>query len=738
VADLIEQNAEVTVLREFMLAQKALDTARTAKSQFVPMAACSGDYVMGDNDTDYPIPEFNWVHSDIEIGEAPLAARVTCLDVHYEITHSYIEDLAVDLCDENICVEYHLWSHEGGSGDSINETVTGITDFAGAPANQVWGLWALDAAEQDTGYVDSWWIKVYYTTPSAPDNDRCSDAAVIQDGVAYQGAMDGATGNLETRCSKYCDPYDVWHVFTATRTGLVTLSADSSDFDPTLAVFAQCGGEELACNDDAWEGTNSQITLRTTAGESYYIRVAACFWGFGDYTLTVQQSPFLLPEEPHAPSPSDGGQTDPAKTVLSWNDSVDLVVRLSAETPRETSQVVEPKAIYGRDDRMEEYQVTDSAYLAAGDSTVLLMPWRDLKDNGDNTYTVPPETLARVFEDSTGDTLCPDEPFRNQPAPGWCSGVLVAPDLVATAGHCVEAPISDRAAVFGFVMRDSETPVLTLEADDVYRCADVVAYQEGSPDWSLIRLQRRVVGREPRRLRLTGTVSDGQELLVVGHPRGIPRKYDTGSTVLDNDVNVYFQANSDTYRASSGSPAFNLDSMEVEGLIVVGKDDFVEDPQEGCYRSQVYSDDGPSWERFTRATVFSDVVPCFDVYLGTSPESLQLVTACSPAPWHAPGTLNANSVYYWRVVARNISGEVEGPLWSFSTVTNIVACDWNGDGLVSIVGDVPPFVDCVYFGNCPSDVDLLAVGDCNEDGILSIIGDVPCFVDCVYFGDCPD
>ena len=66
--------------------------------------------------------------------------------------------------------------------------------------------------------------------------------------------------------------------------------------------------------------------------------------------------------------------------------------------------------------------------------------------------------------------------------------------------------------------------------------------------------------------------------------------------------------------------------------------------------------------------------------------------------------------------------------------------DWNGDGIVSIIGDVPPFVNCVYFQNCP-DVpgnQLLSIGDCNGDGILSIIGDVPCFVDCVYFGNCPE
>jgi hypothetical protein len=74
----------------------------------------------------------------------------------------------------------------------------------------------------------------------------------------------------------------------------------------------------------------------------------------------------------------------------------------------------------------------------------------------------------------------------------------------------------------------------------------------------------------------------------------------------------------------------------------------------------------------------------------------------------------------------------------FLALPACVKHDWNDDGIVSIVGDVPPFVNCVYFGNCPdwSRERLLCVGDCNHDGIISIIGDVPCFVDCVYFGDC--
>ena len=65
--------------------------------------------------------------------------------------------------------------------------------------------------------------------------------------------------------------------------------------------------------------------------------------------------------------------------------------------------------------------------------------------------------------------------------------------------------------------------------------------------------------------------------------------------------------------------------------------------------------------------------------------------------------------------------------------------DWNGDGIRSIIGDVPGFVNAVYFNQYPdgwSQEQRLAVGDGNGDGILSIIGDVPPFVDCVYFGNC--
>lgn len=73
-----------------------------------------------------------------------------------------------------------------------------------------------------------------------------------------------------------------------------------------------------------------------------------------------------------------------------------------------------------------------------------------------------------------------------------------------------------------------------------------------------------------------------------------------------------------------------------------------------------------------------------------------------------------------------------------------VVGDMNWDGFVSIIGDVPPFVQVVYFGGYtwydsqfPGKNPNLP-GDFNGDSILSIVGDVPGFVDCVYFGNCQE
>jgi len=685
VGDLIERGEAVVVMRDFMLLQRFCEEEDAGRQFPVSVAAeCSGDSIEASNGTDYPIPESEWIQSDIAIEEAPADAVVTCIDVHFEIVHPLVADLWVDVSDEGLTHEYNLWFVEGGFDANISETVAGIGEFAGERANQVWSLWATDVVAGYDGYIDYWWIKVYYEEQDiVPEHDEPSEAAVVEKGIPFHHSTVGATGGIETRCG-YQDRRDVWHVYTPAEAGLITAIVESAEFDTTLAVYDPCG-VELACSDDNCDSTNSVLTMPVQAGGRYLIRVAGYDDETGDYSLVVRQ-PFLAsPEAPDQPSPADGGGLDALPVVLSWNADEAATTALveSASVSRlDSGRAIQTRTIYGDDDRREEYEISDARALAVGAATAMLLYREDVLSNGDGTYRLQTNPLAWWYEwldpIDSGNSLCDDEPFRDQPSVGTCTGVLVGADVIATAGHCVSClDPSDIVVVFGFVMNDVDSPVVTLTQDQVYEVAQVLDYQAGYPDWGLLRLDRAVTDRKPLALRRAGRVADGQPVLVVGHPWGIPRKYGAGAIVCANDESTFFQANLDTYRGHSGSPVVNLDSMVVEGLLVRGMQEFVEDSLSGCDRSAACPDGGclvdgvPQWQDVTRTTTFSAAVPVFDVYLGAAPDDLHRVAANLTEPRYEPGALQKEAVYYWQVISRNVSGQTAGPIWSFQATLSL-------------------------------------------------------------------
>ncbi len=668
VGDLIEQGHDVTVVRDFLLSRKDMQAFD---------ALVRSDQVIGDsNDTDYAISEWAWVHSDIRLSGAPSGATVTCVDVHFEIAHPRVGELWIDVCNESQRRRYDLWFMRDRQEPNLCETVTGIAEFRGEKANQTWRLRATDVRLGQVGTIESWWIKVYYEGPwdVGTHDDRDHPAEVIG-GVPFSSTTSGATGETESRCG-YRDALDVWHSYTAPQTGPVTIRAHSDVFDTTLAVFDRLGVER-ACGDDDCEGTDSVVVMPMKAGTEYLIRVAGYDYETGEYSLTVTPHSPVAMLAPDHPNPADGDEVDRTEIVLSWGNGLDGaeengLVRFDAIHRRE------PTTIYGADDRVEEYQVTDSRILAAGSATAVLIHRSNLIERSDGTFQMDAQPFAWWYQWldplETGNALCADEPFQDQPSAGMCTGVLVGPNLIATAGHCVACDRSlDVAVVFDFVMEDALTPTMILRADQVYWIEEVIDSQVGYPDWGLVRLDRRVVGRTPLSLRRSGRVPDDQELLVIGHPWGLPRKYDTGATVRENSEPTFFQANLDTYRGHSGSPVLNLDSMEVEGIVCRGMEEFVEDVASGCDRSLVCpddgcpSDDGPQWEDVTRATTFGMMVPVCEVYLGTDPAQMERVASDLVETRCSPQGLKKDTTYYWQVVARNVYGRTEGPVWSFRT-----------------------------------------------------------------------
>jgi len=262
------------------------------------------------------------------------------------------------------------------------------------------------------------------------------------------------------------------------------------------------------------------------------------------------------------------------------------------------------KLIYGIDDRSDVYQLSPGPDLDDVDSAVALFRAAGVADNGDGTSTL------RTVNFGSEQNLCPGERFREQPTGAFCSGVLVAPDIIATAGHCVNSGnVTDVRFVFGFRMRDATTAQTVIGNREIYRGVALVGHQlvgNGS-DWALVRLDRNVTNHRIARIRRTGRIADGQAVHVIGHPSGLPTKFAGGAVVRDNAQGAFFVANLDTYGGNSGSPVFNSDTHEVEGLLVRGDTDFVR--QGTCQVSLVCPTTGCRGEDCTRATEFAELVP---------------------------------------------------------------------------------------------------------------------------------
>ncbi|PSB40551.1 hypothetical protein C7B80_33180 [Cyanosarcina cf. burmensis CCALA 770] len=273
------------------------------------------------------------------------------------------------------------------------------------------------------------------------------------------------------------------------------------------------------------------------------------------------------------------------------------------------------KVIYGTDDRLDVFQLPPTGpTVNDADSVVALFDAANVINNGNGTSTLQTQNFG------TARNLCASEPFRNQPIGAFCSGFLVAQDVVATAGHCVDAGnVTNVRFVFGFRMQNVTTAQTVIDNGEIYSGVAVIARQEvgNGPDWALVRIDRPVTNHRIARIRQAGKIRDGQAVHVIGHPVGLPTKVAGNAVVRDNTPNAFFVANLDTYGGNSGSPVINSNTHEVEGILVRGETDFVQNG--ACFVSLVCPDNGCRGEDCTRTTEFAQLVPFEQVYAQGDP-----------------------------------------------------------------------------------------------------------------------
>ena len=177
----------------------------------------------------------------------------------------------------------------------------------------------------------------------------------------------------------------------------------------------------------------------------------------------------------------------------------------------------------------------------------------------------------------TGLRLCETVRFRDQlwATAGYCTAFLVAPNLLATAGHCIEPTDCPTSRfVFGFrAAANGGSEVTSVPESDVYSCSSVVtwAFDGDSPtsqDYALVRLDRTVSGRTPVIVRHTGQVANSEQLHVYGHPSFLPLKLTRNAWIQNNTFPERFYGNGDIFGGNSGGPVWNATNWTVEGILV--------------------------------------------------------------------------------------------------------------------------------------------------------------------------
>lgn len=272
------------------------------------------------------------------------------------------------------------------------------------------------------------------------------------------------------------------------------------------------------------------------------------------------------------------------KSAASWMVGCASVSWLGCQQS-ESSLVgtVQQSIIYGDDDRIE------GGLSASVSSIVALIPREAVEYAADGGTRVS-------FESAHG--LCAGERFAEQPALSHCTGVLVAPDLVITAAHCLDAVTSCRDYVYvrNYYLHHDDAGVppasdfVTLECESTLATMKTSFLDDRHLDFAVLRLSQpaeRFIGPV---LRYQPPVV-GEAVMTIGTSGGLPFKATSGVVLgVRPERDDYFDFTGDVFIGGSGSGVFDAEGSLL-GIHVRGARDF-ELTGSGCWRSRTVAEDG--------------------------------------------------------------------------------------------------------------------------------------------------
>ena len=219
---------------------------------------------------------------------------------------------------------------------------------------------------------------------------------------------------------------------------------------------------------------------------------------------------------------------------------------------------------YGNDDRQQIPDAADPRVAQWARSIAIVVNRGILTSAGNGRIAAYVPTLGQ------SKSLCAGERFADEPVLGFCSSYLVAPDLVATAGHCfTETLCEDTAFVFDFHQGGASADVSAIPTSSVYTCKELVARQyENKLDYALVRLDRPATGRTPFALQASSPPV-GARVGLLGFPSGVLGKVDLAGKVVRVEGNR-IRTSVDSFPGHSGGVMIDLSSGAAFGVHVEG------------------------------------------------------------------------------------------------------------------------------------------------------------------------
>jgi V8-like Glu-specific endopeptidase len=211
------------------------------------------------------------------------------------------------------------------------------------------------------------------------------------------------------------------------------------------------------------------------------------------------------------------------------------------------------------------------------------------KIKGNKVYSETLRTrLSRQFGVST---FHENVKFLDQPTCATCTGFLIAPDILVTAGHCIEKmeDAEDYVWIFDFTIDknyNSFGGYFTIDPNEIYEVKEVMGayFQSVSTytDYSFLRLNKKS-DRPPYQFRTSGKIASYTNVFTIGSPTGLPLKLADDAWVVSNSYEKWFRNSIDGFPGNSGGPVFNEYGL-IEGIHVRGAVELNEGRYTGDYK----------------------------------------------------------------------------------------------------------------------------------------------------------